>query len=207
MMMLTVIMTFIFLVFGSVAAAVPSRKYLFTYTVNEHTTALFQAVRSNDSQEAFKLLCSCKMDIYPLCLVDHAGYTLLILAARYASSEMVENIIASCHKHGTGRTYLPGQSRANAQLNNTASDEEGNSLEGWTALHFAVKRGQLAIVVALLAEGADPRIQASSGHSALDLAKIKGFKELEIILLGQIARIEASEHSRPRRRCFGFCIF
>ncbi|KAL9016052.1 MAG: hypothetical protein Q9185_006577 [Variospora sp. 1 TL-2023] len=53
----------------------------------------------------------------------------------------------------------------------TVSDVDGRDVDGWTALHWAARRGDSRAVALLLAYGADPRlITWNEGRSALHLA-------------------------------------
>ena len=53
----------------------------------------------------------------------------------------------------------------------TISDIDGRDVDGWTALHWAARRGDSRAVALLLAYGADPRlITWNEGRSALHLA-------------------------------------
>ena len=53
----------------------------------------------------------------------------------------------------------------------TVSDIDGRDVDGWTALHWAARRGSSEAVSLLLARGADPRLTTwNDGRSALHLA-------------------------------------
>ncbi|KAL8923764.1 MAG: hypothetical protein Q9208_004412 [Pyrenodesmia sp. 3 TL-2023] len=53
----------------------------------------------------------------------------------------------------------------------TVSDIDGRDVDGWTALHWAARRGDSDAVALLLAHGADPRLTTwNEGRSALHLA-------------------------------------
>ena len=47
-----------------------------------------------------------------------------------------------------------------------------------TALHYAVDRGNLGAVRLLISGGADVRIKDKNGHTALEIAKLKGLVEI-----------------------------
>ena len=55
----------------------------------------------------------------------------------------------------------------------TVSDIDGRDADGWTALHWAARRGSSEAVVLLLAHGADPRLTTwNDSRSALHLAAL-----------------------------------
>ena len=55
----------------------------------------------------------------------------------------------------------------------TVSDIDGRDVDGWTALHWAARRGSSEAVALLLAHGADPRLTTWNGsRSALHLAAL-----------------------------------
>ncbi|KAJ1926033.1 hypothetical protein EC988_010332, partial [Linderina pennispora] len=46
-----------------------------------------------------------------------------------------------------------------------------NKMNGWTALHWACKRGHARIANVLLRAGADPTLKNTQGQTPLDLSK------------------------------------
>lgn len=53
-----------------------------------------------------------------------------------------------------------------------------HSLNGWTALHWAAKRGHSTIVKYLLSNGADPSLKSLYGESAFAVAKNEDIRDL-----------------------------
>ena len=55
-------------------------------------------------------------------------------------------------------------------------------IDGWTALHLAARRGNLAIATRLLEGGADLTLRNKCGKTALDEARSNGISEVVALL-------------------------
>ncbi|RKP24891.1 hypothetical protein SYNPS1DRAFT_23065 [Syncephalis pseudoplumigaleata] len=84
-----------------------------------------------------------------------------VAACRSEQEETFREACALGNRHVVQQALRTGGVAVNSQ----------NSVNGWTALHWAAARGHAAIVELLLAHNADPSVKAKDGRQPGDLAK------------------------------------
>lgn len=93
-------------------------------------------------------------------LASADGYAPLLSASYFGQDAIVGDLIA-----------------AGADVNPPVYERQ------WTPLQAAASRGHVRIVARLLADGADPLVHSSAGHTARDLARSSGHAEIESLLV------------------------
>lgn len=122
------------------------------------------------------------------------GWTALHLAAHFGRVDAVAALLAAgadANLHGRGfERNLPlhaacagGRSDCALLLLPATNDVNARQGAGWTALMLAAEDGLGAVVAALLARGADPRLINDAGKTARDLAQERGHAEIAARLL------------------------
>jgi len=90
--------------------------------------------------------------------------------------------LASLGHAVTPRTPVSGPADATiaAQLLDHGADVNAQDAGGWSALMFAARRGDLALVSLLLDAGADPHLRTERGETALSLSEWQTVKEEQV---------------------------
>lgn len=146
--------------------------------ISWHGESLAQCVRDGDS-ESVKLFIASG---FPPDVRDKAGVPLLCLAARFRHRNVVQLLLehgADINAQSDDRGYSPlmdaaqqGDEGLLEYLLEKGSDTNLQSKDGQTALVLAVGRSDAAIVIRLLAYGANPEIADKLGLTALKYAKL-----------------------------------
>lgn len=161
-------------------------QYLFLLIMEQES--FFNAIR-NGELDKLKLLVNQHPEL--LDAKDQRGSTALILGAYYNHLEVVEYLLQKGanvdEKDGTGNTALMGvcfkgyKDMAELLMKSGADVNTTNAM-GSSCLIFAVTFNQLEIAQLLVKHGADTHIRDARGHTALDHAKMQGFKHFQSLL-------------------------
>ncbi|CAH1398383.1 unnamed protein product [Nezara viridula] len=162
----------------------------------------FNCIKYGTSKELRKLLKDGSVNVN---LKHHLGWTALHLAAVNGNTELLKILIEAGCDVNAGDEYINNYRTAHEKGLNTfevllqRETEFSDVLRaqenylGFTPLHYAVLAHSLDCVLALIAAGANPLIEAS-GHKAIDLAH--DHKEIERVLKEYIIKFEEDEKER-----------
>lgn len=149
---------------------------------------------ANDNLKVIKLLIEKGANIRA---TDENGNTPLLWAFFYKRPEIVKFLIEQgADKNAVdvdGNTPLilaihMGSMEIAQLLVNRGADANAKNKNSWTPLMSAVYSERLEIVIFLMQHKADPNAKAQNGDSPLKLARKKGLKAIEAILLANNAR-------------------
>lgn len=162
----------------------------------------FNCIRYGSSKELKKLLKDGSVDVN---LKHQLGWNALHLAAVNGNTDILKILIEAGCDVNAGDEYINNYRTAHEKGLNTfevllqRETEFSDALRaqenylGFTPLHYAVLAHSLDCVLALIAAGANPLIEAS-GHKAIDLAR--DHKEIERVLKDYIVKFEEDEKER-----------
>ncbi len=142
------------------------------------TTALFLAVRHNNTEEVQKIIDAGVVDVNAW---NIAGDTALHLAARQGYAEVSEILMQNGANPKTGKKndpqFLPLDEAVNfgkvdvvEALTRNGGYVPNNKVDGRTLLHRATEKGNTRMVVAMIRAGADANERTSSGATPLLIA-------------------------------------
>ncbi|MGN3974098.1 ankyrin repeat domain-containing protein [Tsuneonella sp. SYSU-LHT278] len=105
-------------------------------------------------------------------LLIAAAFAVLVLVAGQSFAPVAAPALAQADPFDTARYYIKTKSNAEALelVDSGAFGIDQANPEGWTLLHYAAEAGNLAMVKALLARGADPTARIHSGSSVYEVA-------------------------------------
>ncbi|QBA65184.1 ankyrin repeat domain-containing protein [Muriicola soli] len=150
--------------------------------------SFFNAIRTGDLNKIKSLV---KQHPELLTVKDKRGSTPLILGAYYNHQDVVEYLLQKGvnvdEKDGTGNTALMGVCFKGYKdiaelLMKAGADVNTTNAMGSSCLIFAVTFNQLEIAQLLVKHGADIHVRDARGHTALDHAKMQGFRHFQSLL-------------------------
>jgi ankyrin repeat protein len=122
------------------------------------------------------------------------GWTALHLAAWFGYAAVTVRLLRSDASHAARSTNLQGNTPLHAAIAGrrelpvitallaAGSDAGAVDAQGYTPLHLAASRGDVAVVELLMACGADPGVRTPDGRLASDLARDLDHPDLAALL-------------------------